>query len=275
MLSNRHPIALAEETALLDHLGQGRFHLGVGRGGPWVDLEVFGTGLARFEHGFAESLDLLLAGLEQRQVAACDERFRFFRFRPVTVVPSPATKPRPPVTVAATTLATVDVAAARGLPLLLGLHAGDEEKASLLRHYARVAAEHGHDPDTVEHVAAAICQVADSRPEALADLRAAMPAWIHRGIGQYVSLSPKPRPPRDAQAYVEHLLAIHPIGTPDQCIERLLATAERTGIRRILLMVEGAGDSRRTRENIARLGAEVVPRLVALNASAPVPTTGS
>src|SRR5207237_1239587 len=63
MLSNRHPVALAEETALLDHLSGGRFALGVGRGGPWVDLEVFGTGLARFEDGFPDSLDLLLAGL--------------------------------------------------------------------------------------------------------------------------------------------------------------------------------------------------------------------
>jgi alkanesulfonate monooxygenase SsuD/methylene tetrahydromethanopterin reductase-like flavin-dependent oxidoreductase (luciferase family) len=74
---------------------------------------------------------------------------------------------------------------------------------------------------------------------------------------------------------VEHLLAIHPIGTPDQCIERLVATAERTGIRHVLLMVEGAGDVCRTQENIARLGAEIIPRLVAVNASAPIPTTGS
>src|SRR2546430_7749987 len=40
MLSNRHPVALAEETALLDHLSGGRFGLGVGRGGPSVDLEA-------------------------------------------------------------------------------------------------------------------------------------------------------------------------------------------------------------------------------------------
>ena len=40
-----HPVALAEQAALLDHVSAGRFRLGVGRGGPWVDLEVFGTGL--------------------------------------------------------------------------------------------------------------------------------------------------------------------------------------------------------------------------------------
>jgi alkanesulfonate monooxygenase SsuD/methylene tetrahydromethanopterin reductase-like flavin-dependent oxidoreductase (luciferase family) len=41
ILANRHPVALAEEAALLDHLSGGRFRLGVGRGGPWVDLEVW------------------------------------------------------------------------------------------------------------------------------------------------------------------------------------------------------------------------------------------
>jgi alkanesulfonate monooxygenase SsuD/methylene tetrahydromethanopterin reductase-like flavin-dependent oxidoreductase (luciferase family) len=261
MLSNRHPVALAEETALLDHLSGGRFRLGVGRGGPWVDLEVFGTGLARFEHGFPESLDLLLTALEPGQVGADGDRYRFFRFRPVTVVPRPATELRPPVTVAATTLPTVEAAATRGLPLLLGLHATDEEKASLLTRYARVAARHGHDPDRVEHVGTVVAHVADSRAEAQAALRAAMPAWISRGVGGYVSLKRDPRRPRDPRAYVEHLLAIHPIGTPDQCAERLAETAERTGLRHLIAMVEGVGDPGRTRENIARLGAEVLPRL--------------
>jgi alkanesulfonate monooxygenase SsuD/methylene tetrahydromethanopterin reductase-like flavin-dependent oxidoreductase (luciferase family) len=122
MLSNRHPVAVAEETALLDHLSGGRFDLGVGRGGPWVDLEVFGTGLARYEQGFGESLDLLLSCLERGSVAADGERCRFFRFREVPLVPRPSTVPRPPVAVAATTIGTVELAAARGLACPTELH---------------------------------------------------------------------------------------------------------------------------------------------------------
>jgi alkanesulfonate monooxygenase SsuD/methylene tetrahydromethanopterin reductase-like flavin-dependent oxidoreductase (luciferase family) len=221
---------------------------------------VFGTGLARFEEGFAEALDLLLAGLERGRVAAPEDRCRFFRFRPVPLVPRPATMPRPPVVVAATTPSTVDVAAARQLPLLLGLHATDAEKCDLLTRYAKVAADHGHDPGAVEHVTAAVCHIADSRAEAETELRTAMPAWIRGGVGGYVAIS-HPRPPRDADAYVEHLLDIHPVGTPDQCVDRLQRSAERTGIRHCLLMVEGTGDPQRTRETVLRLGAEVVPRL--------------
>lgn len=260
MLSNRHPVALAEETALRDHVSDGRFTLGVGRGGPWVDLEVFGTGLRRFEDGFAESLHLLLAALEDGRVAAPDGS-DFFRFREVPIVPRPATRPRPPVVVAATTQATAETAAARGLPLLLGLQADDEEKSELLARYAMVAAHHGHDPGVVEHVAAAVCHIADSRSEAEAELRAAMPAWIERGVGAYVSISPAPKPPRDPAGYVERLLRIHPIGTSEHCIERLRVTAERTGVRKVLLMVEGTGDPERTPETIRRIGAEVAPNL--------------
>ena len=259
MLSNRHPVALAEETAVLDHISRGRFELGLGRGGPWVDLEVFGTGLDRFEDGFAEALQLLLTGLERGRVGAPDGRF--FRFRPVPLVPRPASRPRPPVVVAATTPATAETAATQGLPLLLGLHATDDEKTDLLARYAKVATEQGHDPDAVEHLAAAVCHLADSRAEAEADLRAAMPAWIRRGVGGYICISPTAPPPRDPDAYVEHLLQIHPVGTAEQCIDRLRNSAERTGIRRVVLLVEGTGDPRRTRETVLRLGTEVAPLL--------------
>jgi alkanesulfonate monooxygenase SsuD/methylene tetrahydromethanopterin reductase-like flavin-dependent oxidoreductase (luciferase family) len=45
VLSAWHPVALAEQAALLDQVSGGRFRLGIGRGGPWLELEVFGTGL--------------------------------------------------------------------------------------------------------------------------------------------------------------------------------------------------------------------------------------
>jgi alkanesulfonate monooxygenase SsuD/methylene tetrahydromethanopterin reductase-like flavin-dependent oxidoreductase (luciferase family) len=173
------------------------------------------------------------------------------------------------VVVAATSPATVEVAAARGLPLLLGLHTGDDDKAALLRGWRQVAERHGHDPDTAEHMAAAVAQVADTTQEAQACLRAAMPAWLERGVGEYVSIQPGPRQRRDPSAYVEHLLKIHPVGTPRACAERLATTAERTGIRRFLLMVEGTGDHACTLDNIARLGSEVAPRLGQLQGGTP------
>src|SRR5690606_3875874 len=98
---------------MLHHLSGGRFTLGVGRGGPWVALEVFGTGLARFERGFPESLDLLVAALSGGPVTAGGE---FFAFREVTVVPAARMRP----VVACTSPGTAALAADRACPCCSG-----------------------------------------------------------------------------------------------------------------------------------------------------------
>ncbi|HWG98191.1 MAG TPA: LLM class flavin-dependent oxidoreductase [Pilimelia sp.] len=257
ILSNRHPVALAEEAVLLDELSGGRFDLGVARGGPWVDLEVFGTGPERLHpDGFAEALDLLTAW--RSGAARIGGDGPLFRFRPVAVVPRPAAAR--PVWVAATSAGTVELAAARGLPLLLGVHATDAEKKDLLDRYADAAARHGHDPAGVPHASAHLAYVADCGRRAVDDLRAAMPAWLAT-TAQYVRLDGTAGPARDLDAYLAHLLEIHPVGDPAECVERLAASLAATGVRRLLLMVEGAGDPVRTTESIARLGAEVLPLL--------------
>jgi alkanesulfonate monooxygenase SsuD/methylene tetrahydromethanopterin reductase-like flavin-dependent oxidoreductase (luciferase family) len=251
VLSTTHPVALAEQAALLDQVGGGRFRLGVGRGGPWVDLEVFGTGLDRYESGFAESLDLLLAALTHDRVAGGGS----FPFREVPVVPRPRTGP--PVLVACTSDATAELAARRGLPMLLGMHAGDEEKRAMVACHAR----HGGYGAAAGHLAAGVAYVADTRAEAQRVLRAAMPRWLGPGLAGYVPVDDRPRRPRDPEEYAALLCRIHPVGTADDCVATLSETAERTGIRHFALLVEGAGDPALTRENIRRLGAEVLPRL--------------
>ncbi|GAA0334244.1 LLM class flavin-dependent oxidoreductase [Actinoallomurus spadix] len=251
VLSTAHPVALAEQTALLDQVSGGRFRLGVGRGGPWVDLEVFGTGLARYESGFAESLDLLLAGLTRPRLSAAGPTFAF---REIPMVPRPRT--RPPVVVACTSDATAALAAERGLPMLLGMHVDDEGRRRMVDAYTAAAGN-----AQAEHVAAVMAYVADTRAEAQELLRAELPRWLRPGLAGYVPVDDRPYTPRDADAYADLLCRIHPVGTAEDCVETMAATAERTGVRHLILMVEGAGSPRRTRENIARLGAEVLPHL--------------
>jgi alkanesulfonate monooxygenase SsuD/methylene tetrahydromethanopterin reductase-like flavin-dependent oxidoreductase (luciferase family) len=250
ILSNRHPVALAEEAILLDELSGGRLDLGVARGGPWIDLDVFGTGLDRYQDGFAESLDLLLAWLSGTDKVGAEGAF--FQFPPVPVVPTPR---RPvPVWVAATSEPTLELAAARGLPLLLGMHAAAEEKRRLLDHYG------GYGPAGLAHASAHVAYVADTLAQAHDALRAAMPGWLAT-TAQYVRIDGSTGPARDPHAYLQHLLDIHPVGPPRLCVQRLTDTMTTTGVRRLLLMVEGAGDHANTVANIARLGAEVLPHV--------------
>ncbi|GAA2006574.1 LLM class flavin-dependent oxidoreductase [Catenulispora subtropica] len=170
VLSTSHPVAVAEQAAMLHVLTGGRFTLGVGRGGPWVDLEVFGTGLEGLSHrAFAEALDILRAWGEQDAVSYDGE---FHRFREVPTVP----RGRPPTLVACTSTETAQLAARHRLPILLGMHADDAEKAAMVRAYGPRA----------PHTSVVLAQVADSRAAGVSLLRQTMPAWLTPGLASHV-----------------------------------------------------------------------------------------
>ncbi|WP_329063331.1 LLM class flavin-dependent oxidoreductase [Streptomyces sp. NBC_01429] len=295
VLPNVHPVALGEQAALLHLLSGGRFTLGVGRGGPWVDLEVFGTGLRAYERDFPESLGLLLRWLREPRVSASGDRFGF---REVQVVPRPdeliapdqetgrstggaagsgrpgsgpgsgsggSVGPGGPETIMACTSPTsVKLAAEHGLPMLLGMHCGDEEKAEMVglwRTHARAAGRPAAEIAEAAHVSAGVAQIADHRTEAAETLVKAMPGWLRQGLGAHVTVDGRERTMRDPVAYTELLCGLHPVGGPRLAADRLAATAERTGITRFALLVEGSGDLAATEENVRRLGADVLPLL--------------
>ncbi|MFC4493793.1 LLM class flavin-dependent oxidoreductase [Streptomyces ovatisporus] len=276
VLPNAHPVALGEQAALLHLTSGGRFVLGVGRGGPWVDLEVLGGGLDAYEHGFPESLDLLMRWLREARVGTDGERYQF---REVEVVPrcdepllpsggterggSPA---RPPVVVACTSPGTVRLAAQRGLPMLLGMHCDDGEKAEVVAMWRREARDAGHSPEEIEqaaslHVSAGVAQVGDDTAEAAEALQKSMPGWFRTGLGAHRTVDGRQRTMRDPHGYTELLCKLHPVGTPALCADRLAATSERTGINRYALLVEGTGDLAATERNVQRLGEEVLTQL--------------
>ncbi|MEU2868584.1 LLM class flavin-dependent oxidoreductase [Streptomyces olivoreticuli] len=264
VLPTVHPVALGEQAALLHLASEGRFTLGVGRGGPWVDLEVFGTGLEAYEEGFPESLDLLMRWLRTPRVSATGPRFHF---REVPVVPRPddlEDRSGPPVLLACTSPASVRLAAAHGLPMLLGMHSADEEKAEMVAFWRKCALEAGSSPEEVAaagHVSAGVAQIGDRRQEAAETLAKAMPGWFHHGLAAYETVDGRPRRMRDPLAYTQRLCELHPVGPPRLCADRLAATSERTGITRFALLAEGSGDLAATEENLRRLGSEVLPLL--------------
>ncbi|MFJ9611068.1 LLM class flavin-dependent oxidoreductase [Kitasatospora sp. NPDC101176] len=310
VLSTTHPVALGEQAALLHLTSGGRFTLGVGRGGPWIDLDVFGSGVEAFENGFAERLELLLRWLRGSRVGADGPQFSFPE---VAVVPraaeplrrsglgswlglgetaGPVRLPRqrqdveglggegpgeeltasgrpvagPPVVVACTSPGGVRLAAERGLPMLLGMHSGDEDKLQMLELYRTAWLAAGRSEEQLrrvgrQHVAAGVAQVDDRTSAARATLLNAMPGWFEYGLGAHRTVDGRERKMRDPRQYTELLCDLHAVGTPRQCADKLLATAERTGIRRFALLAEGSGDNEATLHNIARLGSEVLPQL--------------
>lgn len=253
VLSAQHPVALAEQASLLALVSSGRFHLGVGRGGPWVDLEVFGTGLSRYEEGFAESLDLLRTWLRSPRVSWSGAHFAF---REVPVVPRAVV----PLVVACTSPATETLTARRGLPMLLGMHVGDAAKADAVARHASIAASFG-STGPYGHVATGMAFLGESREAAVETVCRELPRWLGPGLAGYVPVDGRPRKQRDPVAYARELCDLHAVGTRDDCVSSLVATIERTGIRHLILLTDVTGSPEQSLETVARLGEEVLPHV--------------
>ncbi|HEY3504760.1 MAG TPA: hypothetical protein VGN37_18500 [Actinocatenispora sp.] len=80
-----------------------------------------------------------------------------------------------------------------------------------------------------------------------------MPARL-AATASYVRIDGTAPPITDRAGYLDRLIATQPVGTAGDVAERLAESVAVTGIRRVLLMVEGAGDPAATYENIAALG---------------------
>ena len=111
-----HPARIAERVAMLDHLGDGRFEFGTGRGSS--STEVYGFGIESMDKTrelYDESLPQVV-----RMWAEDDYSYEGKSFSMPTrrVLPKPYTNPHPPIWVAAGSPATFEKAARLGIGVL-------------------------------------------------------------------------------------------------------------------------------------------------------------
>ncbi len=111
-----HPARIAERVAMLDHLSEGRFEFGVGRGSSSTEFRGFGipdseTTRAMFDEAFPEILRMWR-----------EEKYsfsgRFFSMPERNVLPKPYSKPHPPLWMACGNPATFEKAARLGVGAL-------------------------------------------------------------------------------------------------------------------------------------------------------------
>jgi alkanesulfonate monooxygenase SsuD/methylene tetrahydromethanopterin reductase-like flavin-dependent oxidoreductase (luciferase family) len=130
-----HPARVAERVAMLDHLGQGRFEFGTGRGSS--SQEVFGFGIPSMEltrEMYDETLPQIV-----RMWAEDEYSFdgRFFTMPPRNVLPKPYTNPHPPIWVAAGSPGTFEKAARLGLGVLCFTVGAPDQLAPLIDIYKK------------------------------------------------------------------------------------------------------------------------------------------
>jgi alkanesulfonate monooxygenase SsuD/methylene tetrahydromethanopterin reductase-like flavin-dependent oxidoreductase (luciferase family) len=110
-LAFHNPLILAEEICMLDHMSNGRFDLGVGRGiSPW-ELNLFGVTQPETRDIFREAMDIMLMYFTQDHVTHRGRRWQYYD---VPVEIKPLQKPFPPLWYGSTSGATRDYIAGLG-----------------------------------------------------------------------------------------------------------------------------------------------------------------
>ncbi len=96
VLPLHHPLRLLEEICILDQLSNGRLELGVGRGISPLELAYYGLETAHSQELYAETLEILVKGLE---LAGQDlsHSGKHFQFSSVPQTLSPVQRPHPPI----------------------------------------------------------------------------------------------------------------------------------------------------------------------------------
>ncbi|HZQ29071.1 MAG TPA: LLM class flavin-dependent oxidoreductase [Acidimicrobiales bacterium] len=89
------PVRLAESTALVDHLSEGRLDVGIGRGYQWSEYHGFGLRLDEGSDRFEEVLDVLLRSWQANEPFAHDGKY--FRYDAAFPQPRPLQQPHPPL----------------------------------------------------------------------------------------------------------------------------------------------------------------------------------
>jgi alkanesulfonate monooxygenase SsuD/methylene tetrahydromethanopterin reductase-like flavin-dependent oxidoreductase (luciferase family) len=219
-----HPLRLAEEICMLDHLSGGRLEIGFGRGSSQYEVEIYGHDPARAQEMYAEGLEIVLAALAGGRL---DFQGTYHRFDDVPLELECLQKPHPPIWYGVHTSESAERAGRRGFNIA-SLGNADKTRAFAEAYRAAFRATSG-DAEIMGRIGVGrFITIAETEAEALAIARRAYPLW-HRSFEYLFRLKGTrpnhPRPP-DFDAMVELRLAI--AGTPDRVTEFLAAEVERS-----------------------------------------------
>ncbi|MBI3782292.1 MAG: LLM class flavin-dependent oxidoreductase [Deltaproteobacteria bacterium] len=209
-----HPARIAERVAMLDHLSEGRFEFGTGRGSSSTEFKGFGipdgdTTRAMFD----ESLPQILRMWREAKYSYSG---KYFSMPERNVLPKPYSKPHPPIWVACGSPSTFEKAGRLGLGALcfsMGTPKDFEPLIKVYKDNIKHAEPVGdYVNDNVACVTALIC---------MEDRKKARQVALNMGSGYHTSLVFRyldtfPRP-----AGVPEWPKLIPEPTPEQLEERI------------------------------------------------------
>ncbi|MGH6798814.1 MAG: LLM class flavin-dependent oxidoreductase [Roseiarcus sp.] len=141
--SLHHPIRLAEQLALIDHISKGRLIVGLGRGTAYniYDYQGYGIDHQEAQARFEEAEEIILKSWTRDRF---EHHGRFWDLKVPLLRPRPYSAPHPPLIRAASGEASVIELARRGKPFLMNVQS-DEVTRHRIALYRKTMAESGHD----------------------------------------------------------------------------------------------------------------------------------
>jgi alkanesulfonate monooxygenase SsuD/methylene tetrahydromethanopterin reductase-like flavin-dependent oxidoreductase (luciferase family) len=241
-----HPARVAERVAMLDHLSEGRFEFGMGRGSSTTEQRGFGiedSDLTR------DMFDEVVG--EFRRMWRDDEYpghdGRFFTMPARNVLPKTYTKPHPPLWVAAGSPSTFEKAGRMGIGVLCFTMFGPEPLKPLIETYKRALED--AEPvgeyvnDNVMVTTQMLCLEDGRRVRDLAGSGNLSQGYQNSLVFRYLDTFPKPPEvpawpelipeptPDDIELRIEAGIAMY--GSPDE-VSRTAAAYEAAGVDQVV-----------------------------------------
>ena len=226
-----NPIRLAEDTATLDLISNGRFDAGFGRGASRSEFTPYGVDHGDTQASFQESINMIHGMWTTPEYT---HKGQFYDVHQANLVPQTVQRPHPPIYIAATrTPETLEFAVKNGFPTMIGLTVDNAPAIELCHRYEAMSAAVGHNVTTADIPFFRYTYLAETeekaREEAYKSLNWVIDLLQWRGtlngaseasgsIEEWRRTRGKPSLTFDHVA--EHRSII---GTPEQCVEKIKA----------------------------------------------------
>ena len=269
-----HPMRVAEQVVMLDHMSNGRFVFGIGRGLGRVEFEGLGVNQEESRERFVESARMILEGLER---GYCELDGKFVQQKRRDIRPRPFKSFRGRTYAAAVSPESSAIMAGLGIGILIIPQKPWDIVAQELNEYRRVFHQvNGTDAPPPVCSGWTLC---DENPERARELayRYIGGYWKTvvkhyeivgdhltkmKGYESYGKMQEMANAPGGVEALTEFFVNLQVWGTPEQCYEKILDIQRRTGCEAYTAVFSYAGMPYDIAEASMRLfAAEVAPAL--------------
>lgn len=271
VLPFHNPIQLAEETATVDLLSNGRLDLGVGRGYQWGEFNKLNIPMAEADRRFRESLQVLTTAWTSSE--PFDHQGEFWTFRDMTLHPRPVQSPHPPLWVAASSQSSMDRIAQHGWNLLIGQGLTFQQVGEQVKYFLGAMQAAGDAPNPQRIKVARAMYTAPTQEQARREAEA--PFMWFKMTADEVSAPPDRRIdllPENFENYRRRFAAeacfnyqdmvdrVVLFGTPQHVAERVEALRQ-SGVESLILFVNYGGiESQKVKDSLELFATEVMPQ---------------